>query len=87
LKNDPRLQGIAGIDRRQVRGADKPVFLRGWCAIFYPFSGLDPDNSPDLDTTRFDTTLTRRSIVKRRKRSKCCGLTLALELGTSPWLN
>ena len=42
-----RLQEIAGLDRRQLREAEKRVFLRGWFALFYLFPGLHPDNALD----------------------------------------
>ena len=42
-----RLQQIAGLDRRQLRASAKPVFLRGWFALFYLFPGLHPDNALD----------------------------------------
>ncbi len=42
-----RLQEIAGFDRRQLRGCEKVVFLRGWFALFYLFPGLHPDNALD----------------------------------------
>ncbi len=42
-----RLQEIAGLDRRQLRGCEKDVFLRGWFALFYLFPGLHPDNALD----------------------------------------
>ncbi len=42
-----RLHAIAGLDRRQLRGAEKPVFLRGWFALFHLFPGLHPDNALD----------------------------------------
>ena len=42
-----RLQEIANLDRRQLRTAEKPVFLRGWFALFYLFPGLHPDNALD----------------------------------------
>ena len=42
-----RLQEIAGLDRRQLRGAEKRVFLKGWFALFYLFPGLHPDNALD----------------------------------------
>jgi len=41
------LQQIAGLDRRQLRTCEKPVFLRGWFALFYLFPGLHPDNALD----------------------------------------
>lgn len=46
-----RLQDIAGLDRLQLRGAKKRVFLRGWFALFYLFPGLHPD--------KYSTTVTR----------------------------
>jgi DNA (cytosine-5)-methyltransferase 1 len=42
-----RLQEIARLDRRQLRGCEKDVFLRGWFALFYLFPGLHPDNALD----------------------------------------
>ena len=42
-----RLQEIATLDRRQLRACEKPVFLRGWFALFYLFPGLHPDNALD----------------------------------------
>lgn len=42
-----QLQEIAGLDRRQLRGCEKEVFLRGWFALFYLFPGLHPDNALD----------------------------------------
>jgi DNA (cytosine-5)-methyltransferase 1 len=42
-----RLQEIAALDRRQLRASEKPVFLRGWFALFYLFPGLHPDNALD----------------------------------------
>jgi DNA (cytosine-5)-methyltransferase 1 len=41
------LQHIAGLDRQQLRAAEKPTFLRGWFALFYLFPGLHPDNALD----------------------------------------
>lgn len=46
-----RLQEIAGLDRRQLRSGEKPVFLRGWFALFYLFPGLHPDNALDHGDT------------------------------------
>jgi hypothetical protein len=40
-----RLQQIAAFDRYQLRTCEKPVFLRGWFALFYLFPGLHPDNA------------------------------------------
>jgi DNA (cytosine-5)-methyltransferase 1 len=49
-----RLQEIAGLDRRQLRTCENPVFLRGWFALFYLFQGLHPDNALDHgDSTEF----------------------------------
>jgi DNA (cytosine-5)-methyltransferase 1 len=42
-----RLQAIARLDRRQLRACEKPIFLRGWFALFYLFPGLHPDNALD----------------------------------------
>ncbi len=42
-----RLQAIGRLDRRQLRACEKPVFLRGWFALFYLFPGLHPDNALD----------------------------------------
>jgi DNA (cytosine-5)-methyltransferase 1 len=41
------LQQVARFDRRQLRVCEKPVFLRGWFALFYLFPGLHPDNALD----------------------------------------
>jgi DNA (cytosine-5)-methyltransferase 1 len=45
------LERIAGLDRRQLRVCEKPVFLRGWFALFYLFPGLHPDNALDHGDT------------------------------------
>jgi DNA (cytosine-5)-methyltransferase 1 len=42
-----RLQEIAALDRRQLRAAEKLIFLQGWFALFYLFPGLHPDNALD----------------------------------------
>ncbi len=42
-----RLQAIGRLDRHQLRACEKPVFLRGWFALFYLFRGLHPDNALD----------------------------------------
>lgn len=42
-----RLQEIANLDRRLLRACEKPIFLRGWFALFYLFPNLHPDNARD----------------------------------------
>lgn len=39
------LQGIAELDRNQLRNCKKEKFLRGWFALLYLFPDLHPDNA------------------------------------------